>query len=424
MCYTSILLHKPHNWPVGNNTIGYNSPKKPFNSEGKPKHCSLIRKVTINTIHMKYLLVITVFSCGGLFLTTSCNNNDEPCIETTWYQDADGDSLGNPNVSQTACEQPDGYVANSNDTDDSGSVSNDYSGTASVSQGLGTTSISNLYPPGQRISSLGTIMTTDNSEWTVPADVNFTNSSFPFAPDLYNPDGIQYPTADAALAAFDSNDIIEIDSNGEVITGYIFADNYFELYVNGVAVGKDAIPFTQFNSHIVKFKVASPYTIAMLLVDWEENLGLGSEANGGSDYHSGDGGLVAIFKDESENTVAITGIDWKAQTFYTAPIKDLSCPTENGTLRSTTDCNTDAVNDGSSFYGLHWEIPDNWMNEDFDDSSWPSATAYTNATIGVNNKPSYTNFTDTFDNASNDAVFIWSTNVILDNEVIVRYTVQ
>ena len=36
----------------------------------------------------------------------------------------------------------------------------------------------------------------------------------------------------------------------------------------------------------------------------------------------------------------------------------------------------------------------------------------------------FTNITDIFDDASNDAQFIWSTNVILDNEVIVRKIVQ
>ena len=81
---------------------------------------------------------------------------------------------------------------------------------------------------------------------------------------MFNPDGTQYPTAAAALAGFNKKEIIEIDSNGEIITGYIFADNYFELYVNGVAVGKDTIPFTQFNSHIVKFKASLPIIIAML----------------------------------------------------------------------------------------------------------------------------------------------------------------
>jgi hypothetical protein len=299
-----------------------------------------------------------------------------------------------------------------------------YKGTASVTQGLATTTTNNLYPAGQRIASLGSITSTDDAVWTVPADVNYSDATFPFAPDLYNPYGTKHATASAALAAFDDSNIIEIDANGEVITGYIFGDNYFELYVNGIPVGKDAIPFTDFNSHIVKFKVSTPYTIALKLVDWEENLGLGTELNQGFAHHPGDGGMVAVFKNESQNTVAITGSDWKAQTFYSAPIKDLGCPTENGTTRSTAGCSTTDVKDGSSFYALHWELPATWMNEDFDDSTWPNATTYTNATIGVNNKPSYMNFTDIFDATTNDAQFIWSTNVILDNEVIVRYTVK
>ena len=317
-----------------------------------------------------------------------------------------------------ACNRSDESIS-----DDSSSES-DYRGSASVTQGFANTTTANLYASGQRVAGLGTITATDNTVWTVPAEVNYTDNSFPFAPDLFNPDGTQYATAAAALADFNDNNIVEIDADGEVITGYIFADNYFELYVNGVPVGKDAIPFTNFNSHIVKFKVATPFAIAMLLVDWEENLGLGSEASRGNNFHPGDGGMVAVFKDASENIVATTGSEWKAQTFYTSPIQDLNCPEENGTTRITANCTDSDATDGSNFYGLHWEIPANWMNEDFDDSAWPDATTYTNATIGVDNKPSYTNFTDVFDDAANDADFIWSANVILDNEVIVRYTVN
>lgn len=357
-----------------------------------------------------------IFACAGS-QTGTCN-------PSTWYKDADGDGLGNPALTQEACDQPTGYVANGNDLDDTEASLASYSGTASVTQGVGVTTAENIYPAGQRVAEVGRITAKDNTQWTVPADVNYANSSFPFAPDLYNPDGTQFSSAAKALAAFDENDIIEVDADGEVITGYLFGDNYFELYVNGVMVGKDAIPFTQFNSHIVKFKVVPPFSIAMLLVDWEENLGLGSEANRSSKFHPGDGGMVAVFKDQAGKTMATTGSEWKAQTFYTAPIKDLSCPTEDGPVRSTANCDTEDANDSSHFYGLHWKVPVNWMKEEFDDSSWPNATTYTNEVIGVNNKPAYTNFTDVFDNPLDDAEFIWSTNVILDNEVIVRYTVQ
>jgi len=300
-----------------------------------------------------------------------------------------------------------------------------YTGTASVTQGLATTTTSNLYTcTGGRISAVGTITASDATTWTVPALTNFTNTSFPFASDLHNAcDGNNYATSATALAALNGSDIVTIDATGEIITAYVFSDNYFEMYINGIPVGKDKVPYTEFNSSIVRFKVNRPFTIAMLLIDWEERMGVGAETNGGFTYHIGDGGMVAVFKDASNTIIAKTGSDWKAQTFYTAPIMNLTCPTESGTSRLSANCSTADSNSGTNYYGLHWARPANWTTASFDDSTWPNATTYTNATIGVDNKPAYTNFTNIFDDASNDAQFIWSTNVILDNEVIVRKTI-
>lgn len=71
---------------------------------------------------MKYLLFsLLVLSAIPLTFMACSDDDDTACIETTWYEDADGDGLGNPDVSQDACEQPTGYVADNSDSDDTGS---------------------------------------------------------------------------------------------------------------------------------------------------------------------------------------------------------------------------------------------------------------------------------------------------------------
>ncbi|MGA0833991.1 MAG: hypothetical protein ACO3QO_05675, partial [Candidatus Kapaibacteriota bacterium] len=301
-----------------------------------------------------------------------------------------------------------------------------YIGTGSVSQGVATTTIPTVFScPGGRPTALGQITASDGSSWIVPADVRFLEEAYPFASVLYDQcSKATYRTTSEALSHLDGSDVIVIDADGELITGFIFADNYFELWVNGQFVGKDNVPFTPFNSNIVRFRVRRPFTIAMLLVDWEEHLGLGTENNAGVSFHPGDGGMVALFRNESEDVVAVTNASWRAQTFYSSPIKDLSCPSEIGTVRSTADCNTDGTDNGSQYYAIYWPIPDGWTLQEFDDSAWPAASTYANTQIGVNNKPAYMNFTDVFDDPNYDAQFIWSTNVVLDNCVIVRYTVD
>jgi hypothetical protein len=301
-----------------------------------------------------------------------------------------------------------------------------YTGTGKVSQGRATATSTNIFTcTNGRVTSIGNSVATDNSNWAVPSANHFNDINFPVASDLHNTcNGATYSNATAAIAALNGNDIVTIDASGEVYTAYIFADNYFELYINGVPVGKDKVPYTQFNSSVVRFKVNKPFTIAMLLVDWEENLGLGTELNGSAAYHAGDGGLVCVIKNSSNQTVAISNDNWKAQTFYTSPIQDLTCPTEVGNLRLTANCSTDDVSNGENNYALHWEVPSNVMLSTFDDTNWPNASVFSNATVGVMNKPAYTNFTDIFDEPVNDAQFIWSSNLILDNQVIVRHTVN
>jgi hypothetical protein len=54
--------------------------------------------------------------CDGI--DQNCSGVADEGVAPTWYQDADGDTYGNANVTQTACSQPSGYVSNGNDCDD------------------------------------------------------------------------------------------------------------------------------------------------------------------------------------------------------------------------------------------------------------------------------------------------------------------
>jgi hypothetical protein len=149
---------------------------------------------------------------------------------------------------------------------------------------------------------------------------------------------------------------------------------------------------------------------------------MGTEKQGTSKYHIGDAGFVAVVQNSAGETVCLTDNSWKAQTYYIAPIANLSCLSETGGYRMSSSCATDGGAKNS--YGIHWELPTDWYSAAYDDSGWPAATTFDNATVGVDNKASYTNFTDVFDNSASNASFIWSTNLLLDNVVLLRKKVE
>jgi hypothetical protein len=293
--------------------------------------------------------------------------------------------------------------------------SSEYTGSAHVIKGKAEVKVSTLFTcenGRSRPSPVG-VKKADGQEFIVPAKVQYEKEHF--AKNLYDECSKVVPKS-LSEVNLSSVPIIEIDNDGDVITGYIFADNYFELFINGKLVGIDPVPFTPFNSNVVRFKVKKPYDIAIKVVDWEENSGLGSENNRGKRFHPGDGGLIASFSDGTK-----TNSNWFAQTFYTSPIYDLKCAEEIGEQRVTKTCDTNGVDEYIDTYSLHWDIPVNWeSNESY--LSWPNSVEFTEDEIGVNNKKAYMNFREQF--SGSGASFIWSSNIILDNLVLFRYKVK
>ena len=264
-----------------------------------------------------------------------------------------------------------------------------------------------------RPTGYGEITASDGSKFTMPSSNEYQAGAR--ATDLYNECSKVIP-ADISQVQIDRVPIVTVDPDGEVITGYLIADNYFELYVNGNLIGVDPIPFTPFNSAIVRFKAKKPITYAVKLIDWEENLGLGTE-KGRSPFHPGDGGFVARFSDGTK-----TDSSWKAQSFYIAPLQSPDDVVEKGnvhdtpTLKRTYPEAADNADCGEKCFAVHYAQPKDWYAQNFDDKSWPAAFEFTLEQMGTQRLKAYTNFKESF----GDAKVIWSNNLVFDNVVLVR----
>ncbi len=134
-------------------------------------------------------------------------------------------------------------------------------------------------------TNFGTVTSSDGRRWTVPAPVH----EGAVAVDLYNNCTGPGDNPDYAKQL----QTVVIDKDGVEITGYIFGDNYFELYVNGQFVARDSLTMTPFNSSVVRFRARYPITYAVKAVDWETRYGLGMEY---MPFNIGDGGLHRLFQ--------------------------------------------------------------------------------------------------------------------------------
>ena len=290
-----------------------------------------------------------------------------------------------------------------------------------VTQGLAKTVNENLFKCGvplgnYRASPVGTITADDGTVLTVPAQTAYRTG--PKLTDLFNGCNKIAP-AKASDVNPESVPIVEIDPDGEVITGYIVGDNYFELYVNGKLVGIDPVPFTPFNSVIVRFRAKKPYTYALKAVDWEERLGLGMETNRGNEWHAGDGGLLARF---SDGTVTD---DTGGPVILYRSAGEARRRRREGRYSRNLHIRT-RISGGKvpacreRCFAVHYPIPENWVAPNFDNSRWPKAFEFTDEDVGVEHVPAYTRYPEAFAGAR----WIWSYNLVFDNLVLARKTVR
>ncbi len=202
---------------------------------------------------------------------------------------------------------------------------------------------------------------------------------------------------------------VVIDADGEEVTGYLFGDNYYELYVNGTIVARDPIGFVPFNSGVVRFKAKRPLTYAVKLVDWGTHLGVGMEYDR---WNVGDGGFIARFSDGTE-----TGAEWKCRAHYISPIENRSCVGPGPDSSACPERPPCVERDPASCRALHFPVPEDWASPEYDDSAWHQASTY--RARDVTNQRAYRDYRREFGRAD----FIWSHNLDQDNLVLCRLQV-
>lgn len=196
----------------------------------------------------------------------------------------------------------------------------------------------------------------------------------------------------------------------------VWADNWFEFYVNGELVGEDSTPVTEirsFNSDTFTFRAAYPLTLSVVTRDYIENdsgleyigsfFGLFPVSASFTFFQQiGDGGFIAqVTETDSGRLVATTSKDWRGLVLHRAPLN----PDCEKSTQPLTDC---------EFYSV--EAPDGWKAQNFDDISWVDATEYTVDEIGARFGYNDIDWDPT-------ASLIWTEDIKIDNTILWRHLV-
>jgi arylsulfatase A len=171
----------------------------------------------------------------------------------------------------------------------------------------------------------------------------------------------------------------------ETITAIVYADNWFEMYVNGRRVAVDPIRFRPHNVVTFELKAEYPMTIAIRAED-------NADPRTGMEYDDtqiGDGGFALRLSDGT-----VTDASWRAQCFSRGPVGG--------------DVQNPSVERDS--------LPGRWFAPDFDDGDWASAVEFSSEQVDP--KACF------FEHDFGAARFVWSEDLALDNTVLLRTRIE
>ncbi len=220
-----------------------------------------------------------------------------------------------------------------------------------------------------------------------------------------------------------------------VITGTIFCNNDFSLYVNGELIAEDPLPAGPHNAVNVTFTVPEGEDITFAI----DARDLASNETGleFDDRCAGSGGLRAIFSNG-----VVTNSEWVCSTYLYGPVNWRECfgaqLVRNQSQQLLPNCITAPQLEGC--FTRHSDKPAGWASPNFDDTNWEYALEWDEDYVGWGLRPEGCTDPDTIispqldPNGNNitcpenidwgEAEFIWRPDLVLDNHLLCRYTLK
>lgn len=195
--------------------------------------------------------------------------------------------------------------------------------------------------------------------------------------------------------------------SAETLSADVWADNWFEMRIDGAQVAEDSVSITterSFNAESFSFEAERPFVIGLVAKDFKEN-DTGLEYIGARNQQMGDGGVILQIMNEAGELMAVSNDGWQCLVIHSAPL-DKSCEGSSNPVAGEGACTFEAS-----------EEPDGWDVADFDASSWPQADVYSAREVGP--KDGYDKIT-----WADEAELIWGPDLEQSNTVLCRLTVE